>query len=97
MKGLSQVSHYPEETTIRVDCNQLDSIPNTNPGPPAMVALGHLWYNSDHMSRVRSAPYTQGLTSCQDDQARPALGLTSSSPHILTTSHVRTLTERLLT
>ena len=31
---------------IQIGCNQLGSIPNTNLGPPAMVALGHLWYNS---------------------------------------------------
>jgi hypothetical protein len=34
MKKLSQVSHCPRETTIRIDCNQLGSIPNTNPGIP---------------------------------------------------------------
>ena len=46
MKGLCQVSHYLEEMVIRIDCNQLGSIPNTNLGLPATVALGHLWYNS---------------------------------------------------
>ena len=46
MKGLRQVSHYPGDMAIRIDCNQLGSIPNTNPGLPATVALGHLWYNS---------------------------------------------------
>ena len=46
MKGLRQVSHYPGETAIRIDYNQLGSIPNTNLGLLAMVALGHLWYNS---------------------------------------------------
>ena len=46
MKGLCQVSHYLGEMAIRIDCNQLGSIPNTNPGPLAMVALGHHWYNS---------------------------------------------------
>ena len=45
MKGLHEVSHYPGETAIRIDCNQLGSIPNTNLGVPTMVAFGHLWYN----------------------------------------------------
>ena len=31
---------------IQIGCNQLGSIPNTNPVLPAMVALGHIWYNS---------------------------------------------------
>ena len=60
-------------------------IPNTNPGLPATVALGHLWYNSGpHFTGSISAAQP-GKTSCQDDQDYPALGLTSSSPHILTT------------
>ena len=60
-------------------------IPNTNLGLPAMVALGHLWYNSGpHFMGLISATQP-GTTSCQDVQARAALGLTSSSPHILTT------------
>ena len=60
-------------------------IPNTNPSLPAMVALGHLWYNSGtHFVGLTSAAQS-GTTSCQDNQDYPALGLTSGSPHILTT------------
>jgi hypothetical protein len=40
MKGLSQVSHYPGETVIRIDCNQLGSIPNTNPHFPHQGRVG---------------------------------------------------------
>ena len=29
-RKLSQVSHYPRETAIRIDCNQLGRNPNTN-------------------------------------------------------------------
>ena len=69
MKGLCQVSHYLGETTIRINCNQLGSIPNTNPGLLAMVALGHLWYNSGpHFVGSISAAQS-GTTSCQDIQA----------------------------
>ena len=85
MKGLRQVSHYSGETAIRIDCNQLGSIPNTNLGLPATVALGHLWYNSGpHFMGSISAAQPE-TTSYQDVQVRPALGLTSGSPHILTT------------
>ena len=60
-------------------------IPNTNPGLPAMVALGHLWYNSGpHFAGSISAA-RPGTTSYQDDQDYPTLRLTSGSPHILTT------------
>ena len=60
-------------------------IPNTNPSLPAMVALGHLWYNSStHFVGSPSAAQSE-TTNCQDVQALPALGLTSGSPHILTT------------
>ena len=45
-RKLSQVSHYPGETVIWIDCNQLDKYPNTNPHFPARVTLGHLSYNS---------------------------------------------------
>ena len=59
-------------------------IPNTNPGLRAMVALGHLWYNlGPHFVGSTSAAQS-GMTSCQDDQDYPALGLTSGSLHILT-------------
>ena len=62
-----------------------DFIPNTNPGVPATVALAHLWYNSGpHFVGSPSAAQS-GMTSCQDVQARPTLGLTSSSSHILNT------------
>ena len=66
MKGLCQVSHYLGETTIRIDCNQLGSIPNTNPSLPATVALGHLWYNSSpHFVGSPSAAQS-GTTSYQN-------------------------------
>ena len=85
MKGLRHGSHYPRETAIRIDCNQLGSIPNTNLGLPATVALGHLWYNSGpHFMGLPNASQL-GTTSCQDVLARPALRLTSGSPYILTT------------
>ena len=50
-----------------------------------MVTLGHLWYNSGpHF--VGSPSAAQSVTSSYEDvQARHALGLTSGSPHILTT------------
>ena len=40
--GASQVSHYPGETAIRIDFNQLGVYSYTNPGLPATIALGHL-------------------------------------------------------
>ena len=64
MKGLRQVSHYLKETVIRIDCNQLDSIPNTNLGLPATVALGHLWYNSDPYFVGSISAAQSGMTSC---------------------------------
>ena len=55
-------------------------IPNTNPCLPATVALGHFWYNSGpHFTGLPSAAQL-GMTSCQDDQDYPTLGLMSSSP-----------------
>ena len=60
-------------------------IPNTNPGLPAMVALGHLWYNSGPHFMGSTSAEQLGTTSYQDDQDYPALGLMSGSPHILTT------------
>ena len=60
-------------------------ISNINQGLPAMVALGHLWYNSGtHYAGSLSATQS-GTTSCQDDQDNLALGLMAGSPHILTT------------
>ena len=85
MKGLHQVSQYPGETAIRIDCNKLGSIPNTNLGLPAMVVLGHLWYNSGPYFMGSISAAQPGTTNCQDDQDYPALRLTSGSPHILTT------------
>ena len=85
MKGLHEVSHYPGETAIRIDCNQLGSIPYTNPGLPATVALGHVWYNSGPHFVGSISAAQPGTTNCQDIQTRPALGLMSGSPHILTT------------
>jgi hypothetical protein len=96
MRELSQVSHYSGEVAFQIDCNQLGRNPNTNPGPLATVAIGHLWYNSGLISWVQSASHTQGLTNCQDAQAQAALGLISGSPHILTTSSEHPWTERLL-
>ena len=54
---------------IRIGCNQLGSIPNTNPSPPATVALGHLWYNlGTHVAgSIRAAQ--SGTTSYQAGQA----------------------------
>ena len=50
-----------------------------------MVTLGHLWYNSGtHFVGLPSVAQS-GMTSCQDDQDYPALGLMYGSPHILTT------------
>ena len=70
---------------IRIGYNQLGSIPNKNPGLPAMIALGHLWYNSGtHFTGLISVVQPRTI-SCQDDQDYPALRLTSGSPHILTT------------
>ena len=85
MKGLRQVSHYPGETTIQIDCNQLGSIPNTNPGLPVTIDLGHLWYNSGTHFVGSISAAQPGTTSCQDIQALPALGIMSGSMHILTT------------
>ena len=49
-----------------------------------MATLGHLWYNlGPHFAGSPSATQL-GTTNCQDVQARPTLGLMSSSPHILT-------------
>ena len=71
--------------TIRIGCNQLGSIPNKNLGLPAMVALGHLWYNlGTHFAGSTSAAKS-GTTSCQDDSDYPTLGLMLGSLHILTT------------
>ena len=84
MKGLRQVSHYLGETAIRINCNQLGSIPDTNLGLQAMVALGHLWYNSGRHFAGSISTAQPGTTSYQDDQDYPALGLTSGSSHILT-------------
>ena len=46
MRGLSQVSHYPREMAIRIDCNQLGKILTQTHTPPIEVVSGHLWYNS---------------------------------------------------
>jgi hypothetical protein len=69
------------------DSNRLQPAGQTHTSPIG-VTSGHLWYNSRLILRVRSAPHTQGLTSYQNAQAPPALGLISGSPHILTTSSV---------
>jgi hypothetical protein len=58
---------------------------NTNPGLPATVALGHLWYNSGPYFVGSSSAAQSGTTNCQDDQDYPALRLTSGFPHIFTT------------
>ena len=85
MKGLRQVSHYPGEMVIRIDYNQLGSSPNTNLDLLAMVALGHLWYNSGPHFTASISATQLGTTSYHDDQDYPTLGLKSDSPHILTT------------
>ena len=95
MKGLYQVSHYPGETAIQIDCNQLGSIPNTNTGLPAMLALGHLWYNSG--THFAGSISIVPLGTLPDDMSIRTLTYPwphTGSPHILTTSSVRTLTER---
>ena len=85
IKKLRRVSHYLGETTIQIDCNQLGSIPNTNLGLPAIVALGHLWYNlGPHFVGSISAAQP-GTTSCQDDQDYPTLRLMAGSSQILNT------------
>jgi hypothetical protein len=76
MKGLSQVFHYPGETVIRIDCNQLGSIPNTNLGPLAMVALGHIWYNLGPFAGLTSA------THSGTNQLPGRSGLPCPWPHI---------------
>ena len=70
-------------------------IPNTNLGLLAMVALGHLWYNlgTYFVGSISAAPLGTLL------DARSIRTLTcpwphTGSPHILTTSSVRTLTKR---
>ena len=53
---------------IRIDCNQLGSIPNTNLGLLATVALGHLWYNSDPIHGFDQRRTLRDTTGCQVDQ-----------------------------
>ena len=85
MKGLHQVSHYPRETAIQIDCNQLGSIPNTNPHFPRrghvgspLVQLRYTFHGFDQRRTTR------------DNQLPGCLGpacpwAQSGSPHILTT------------
>ena len=81
MKELSQVSHYLRETAIRIDCNQLGRNPNTNSHLPCQGHVG--------------SPLVQLRTQLRGFDQHRTLGLTSGSPHILTTSSVRTWTEWL--
>jgi hypothetical protein len=54
-----QVSHYPEETAIRIDSNLAEGgIPNTNRAYYARVINSHLWYSSGW---ARTAPHSQGF------------------------------------
>ena len=94
MKKLRQVSHYPGETEIRIDYNQLGSVPNTNLGLLAMVALGHLWYNlGPHFMGSISAAPSRTLPDAKLIRTLTCPWPDTGSPHILTTSRVRTLTE----
>ena len=71
---------------IRINFNQLEIYSKHKPRQTrSAVTLGHLWYNlGPHF--VGSISTAQlGMTSCQDNQYYPTLGLMSSSPHILTT------------
>jgi hypothetical protein len=95
MKKLSQVSHYLEERAIRIDCNQLGSIPNTNPGIPRegnfrspLVQLRSFrGFDQRHTLRDWPAAKTIRLGLPLDSHPAPR------PPHILTTSKVRTLIE----
>ena len=71
---------------IQIDFNQLGIYSSHKPRQTrSTVTLSHIWYNSGpHFAGSISATQLE-TTSCQDIQARPALGLTSGSPHILTT------------
>jgi len=53
---------------IRIDSNQLGSIPNTNLVLPAMVALGHLWYNLGPIRVFDQRHTIRAITGCQVDQ-----------------------------
>ena len=94
MKELSQVSHYPRETAIRIDCIQLGKILTQTQTylrqgslRSPLVQLRYTFYGFDQRRTIRDS------TGCQDDQDYTALGLTSGSSYILTTSSVRTLIE----
>ena len=74
------VRAWPFEQLLEVVQGTLGGLPTPN-----VVTLGHLWYNlGPHFVGLISAAQS-GTTNYQDVQARPALGLTSGSPHILTT------------
>ena len=80
MLGLAKFVTIRERRRFESISTSWEFIPNTNPGLPATVALGHLWYNSGpHFVGSPSAAQS-GTTKCQDVQAQPALGL-SLAPH----------------
>ena len=85
MLGLAKFLTIRERRWFKSISTSWEFIPNTNPSLTATVALGHLWYNSGPHFMGSPSAADSGTTSCQDVQARPALGLMSGSPHILTT------------
>ena len=46
MLGLAKFLTIRERQRFESISTSWEFIPNTNPGLPAMIALGHLWYNS---------------------------------------------------
>ena len=82
MRGLSQVSHYPGEMKIRIDCNQLGQILTQTHTSPVGDASGYLWYNSglNFVGSISAAPL--GI-----DQLPGCSGLACPWAHIRLPAH----------
>ena len=77
MLGLAKFLTIRERRQFESISTSWEFIPNTNPGLPATIALGHLWYNSGtHFA----GPYCAARSGTPDAQAKPALGLSLIVP-----------------
>ena len=75
MLGLAKFLTIRERRRFKLISTSWEFIPNTNPGLPATIALGHLWYNSGtHFA----GPYRAAQSGTPDARTfRPSLPLGS--------------------